>query len=228
MEDPTPDFPPLISRQRDLLEAIKHWKGKLRSLGAHAPEDREIIIMLQEQIEKFTIKALRPDFGLFKRFPDGGFRLFFKDADDGTTSVSVFPGYFHPELPSWAVNHFSVWIMNKQCIRGYGLEDILPDAKAGLEKRVRRPKSWNLLETVLSFRGHDITSEKVWEYLWTKPWEIKEPKQERLRKLIKKERNPWKRIALQIKESKRGRPRKRVRKEGNSWDWTSSQLVKKK
>ena len=169
----TSDFPPLTPRQLELLEAIKAEKEKLRSLppwdpktGTWVPEFYEI----QEKIDGLSVKALAS--GLMKNrpaesrragkfiieVPSCGGRLLF----NGEYEIS--PGFadFHPDLPSWAKDHFIEWIrMLRSGIQRPDASKILRKTKiVGIETGMKRPIDMTFLIRVLELRGYDPDKEK--------------------------------------------------------------------
>jgi hypothetical protein len=199
----TSDFPPLTPRQLELLEAIKAEKEKLRSLppwdpktGTWVPEFYEI----QEKIDDLSVKALAS--GLMKNrpaesrrpgkfiieVPTCGGRLLL----DGKYKIS--PGFsdFHPDLPSWAKDHFFEWIMMvRSGIRRPDGHRILRKTKiVGIETGMNRLKDMIFLKRVLELRGYAVTDEML------KQREAKETKRTRTRK----EDRPWWRVIEKLVE----------------------------
>jgi hypothetical protein len=199
----TSDFPPLTPRQLELLEAIKAEKEELRSLppwdpktGTWVPEFYEI----QEKIDGLSVKALAS--GLMKNrpaesrrpgkfiieVPTCGGRLLL----DGKYKIS--PGFsdLHPDLPSWAKDHFFEWIMMlRSGIRRPDGHRILRKTKiVGIETGMNRLKDMTFLKRVLELRGYAVTDEML------KQREAEKKKRTRTRK----EDRPWWRVIEKLVE----------------------------
>lgn len=170
MKNSTPDFPPL---RLDLLAEIKAEKAKLRTLppwdpktGTWVPEFYEIL----KRIDDLSVKALRSGMlisrpaesrhpgKIFLDVPTLGGRLLL----NGEYEIS--PGFadFHPDLPSWAKDHFIEWIrMLRSGIQRPDASKILRKTKiVGIETGMKRPIDMTFLIRVLELRGYDPDKEK--------------------------------------------------------------------
>lgn len=112
MKNSNPDFPPFIKRQKDLLEELKAEIEKLNR--ALDPE----VFQIQKRIDDLSIRVLRLALKNLPKesrrsgefiieVPTCGGRLL-----PGEHRLEIKPGFgiFHPDLPSWAKNHFIKWI----------------------------------------------------------------------------------------------------------------------
>jgi hypothetical protein len=162
------DFPPLTPRQLDLFKQIKAGKETLKTLppgdpktGIQVPEFYEI----HEKIDELSVKAIRS--GLMKSRPAETRHpgKFFLDVStlggrlllNGEYEIS--PGFadFHPDLHSWAKDHFIELIrMLRSGIRRPDARRILRKTKiVGIETGMKRPEDMTLLIKVLELRGYE-------------------------------------------------------------------------
>jgi hypothetical protein len=201
--DHTPDFPPLTPRQLELLEAIKAEKEKLKTLppwdpktGTWVPEFYETL----KRIDTLSVKALAS--GLMKNrpaesrrpgefiieVPTCGGRLLL----DGEYEISPDFSDFHPDLPSWAKDHFIEWIrMLRSGIQRPDASKILRKTKiVGIETGMKRLKDMTFLKRVLELRGYAVTDEML------KQREAEKKKRTRTRK----EDRPWWRVIKKLVE----------------------------
>ena len=229
----TPDFPPLTPRQLTLLEKIKAEKEKLRTLlswdpktGTRVPE----FFDTQEKIDEFSVKALAS--GLMKNrpaesrrpgefiieVPTCGGRLLL----DGEYEIS--PGFsdFHPDLPSWAKDHFFEWIMMlRSGIRRPDGHRILRKTKiVGIETGMNRLKDMTFLKRVLELRGYEAKDDPGKED-GRIPDSFGKALDKSLRAVVTDEILRNARRQGKVEEKKK----KRTRKEDRPWWWVIEKLV---
>lgn len=236
MKNASPDFPPLTPRQLDLLEQVKAEKENLKTLslgtpdtGIQVPELYEIQ-KRTERIDDLSAKALAS--GLMKGRPAESRHpgKFFLDVPtlggrlllNGEYEIS--PGFadFHPDLPSWAKDHFIEWIrMLRSGGRRPDARKILRKTKiVGIETGMKRPIDMDFLIRVLELRGYkekddlDKVDGRMSDSLG-------EDLDESLRIVVTDEMLRNAREQSEIKEKKK----KRTRKEDRPWWWVIEKLV---
>jgi len=183
------DFPPLTSTQKSILKEIKSLKEKLKTLPPWDPETGTWVseyYEIQKRIDDLTIRGLRS--GMFKSLPaesrHPGFRLVF---DSRGEYAKILPGAgdFHPELPTWAENHFLEWIQ-VQRLREKGRDNLRKTKIPGLETGIRPPTDLTLGIRVMELRGYDFEKE--------------EDSTEKGRTRTRKEDRPWHRVIKKLVE----------------------------
>ena len=226
MNNHIPDFPPLTLRQLELLEAIKADKEKLRTLPPWDPETGTWVpesYKIQERIDALSVKALAS--GLMKNRPAEtrrpGFCLVF---DSRGECAEISPGFadFHPDLPSWAKDHFFEWIsMLRSGIRRPDARRILRKTKiVGIETGMKRPKDMTLLIRVQELRGYEAKDDPDKEDGRMSD-SMGEDLDESFRIVVTDEMLRNAREQSEIKEKKK----KRTRKEDRPWWWVIKKLV---
>jgi hypothetical protein len=164
MKNPTPNFLPLTTRQKELLETIKALKEEQKTLP---PPDPKTLIQvpefykIQKEINELSVKALRS--GLLRGRPAEsrrpGFSLVFDSTGEYAEILPNF-GDFHPALEPWALNHFIEWRKNLPLQR-HDARDILRETgiisiEVGIKslRDFEDIKRWELIKRkVLELRG---------------------------------------------------------------------------
>ncbi|MCK9374767.1 MAG: hypothetical protein M0P73_01310 [Syntrophobacterales bacterium] len=191
MKDSTLECPPFTRRQLDLLEKLKAEIEKRDALPALGPE----VPKINKRIDELSVKALAS--GLMKGRPaesrrPGKFLLEFNSTGE---YAEIKPGFgdFHPDLPSWAKDHFIRWIREHRAgIWGPDDRKILRKTKiVGIETGMKRPVDMTFLIRVLELRGYEAKDDPDKE-----DGRISKKKKKRTRK----EDQPWWRVIEKLVE----------------------------
>lgn len=224
MKNSTPDFSPLTPRQLDLLEKIKARNEKLETLfpsvlesGVGAPE---LAKTLNER-DRHTVSLIRS--GAIKRGPDKLFsfppeaRAWAKKKRLDKPQIQH---YYHPQLPTWAINHLEEWIQHQR-LRKEGRKTLRKTKVVGLETGMRPPRDLRLLLRVLELRGYEEKEEPI-AIANEPPLDTLTEMLERSRRVIvTDEMLENAKRQSEVKEKKRTR----TRKERRPWNWVIKKLV---
>lgn len=201
MKTPTPDFPPLTTRTKELLEKIKALKEKQKTLPPSDPGTLLQVLefsKIQEEINEVSVKALRS--GVLRGRPAEsrrpGFSLVFDSTGENAEIRPNF-GDFHPDLEPWALKHFIEW-RRKLPFQRYDARDILRETGIiSIEVGIKSPR--------------DFEDIKRWELIKRKVLELRGVEEENL-EMLKKARTEKK--------------KKRTRKNSATWNMVIDELVK--
>jgi len=169
MKAPTPDFPPFTERQRELLQELK---SEINNLKALSPLDSKTgFLKIRKRIDELSVKVLRfalkplpaesrlPGFYLEAHYHKG--RLMYVDEE-----IKMGFGSFHPDLPTWAKDHFISWIQYHRAglLRHDGRAVLREAGIVGIETGMPGPpidleeiERWALIKRrVLEIRGVEL------------------------------------------------------------------------
>ena len=196
MKNSTPDCPPFTRRQLDRLEELKAEIEKRDALSALDPK----VLKINKMIDELSVKALR--FTL-KNIPKESLRpgkfLFVFNSTGEYAEIKPGFGDFHPDLPSWAKDHFIKWIMEQRAgLWRYDARDVLRETGiVAIETGMKRPI--------------DLADIEHWELIKRRVLEIRGVKEEEI-----------------LKNARTKKKRKRTRKNSATLDMVIDKLVEEK
>jgi hypothetical protein len=241
MEDTHPDFPPLTTRQKILLDEIKSLKEELEALPPWNPQTMTWVpefYEIRKKIDEYTVKLIRS--GVIKRGTD---KLFyfppeaFAWAKKKRLDKPQIQHYYHPQLPSWAREYLEEWIPMRQ-LREDGPATLRETGVVGLETGMKRPKNgseikrWELIRRrVFELRGAKYEENEVDDGDGDgdmSPAMANEPPPYTLAEIIEGLRDEMIKNAKPQYKACKKKKRKRTRKNSASWDMVIDKLVEEK